>query len=244
MILRRVTLHFRNQEWTAIALDFLIVVVGVFVGLQVSNWSEERADSRREMMYLAALQEDFGSVIAELEGDIARYEEIANSMTLLLDQSRKAEPDITLEQLNKAAGMLTAMEGTPIVSDTYTNLTGSGDLAIIRSQAVKNAMSSFFSKAEVVNLVSNTHELQLVNIFQPYIIDNFDYTTTFKDRSLPMIIGLEPERILTVLPTLGFRNVVAVKWDAVTDIHGLLLSALVEARAVEALLAEELESKQ
>ncbi len=29
MILRRVIAHFRKQEWTAIVLDFLIVVVGV-----------------------------------------------------------------------------------------------------------------------------------------------------------------------------------------------------------------------
>ena len=42
MILRRVIAHFRKQEWTAIALDFLIVVVGVFVGIQVSNWNAAR----------------------------------------------------------------------------------------------------------------------------------------------------------------------------------------------------------
>jgi len=48
MILRRVIKHFRNQEWTAISLDFLIVlivVIGVFVGLQVSNWNDRRAYS-------------------------------------------------------------------------------------------------------------------------------------------------------------------------------------------------------
>jgi hypothetical protein len=37
MILRRVIKHFRNQEWTAIAIDFVIVVFGVFVGIQVAN---------------------------------------------------------------------------------------------------------------------------------------------------------------------------------------------------------------
>ena len=35
MILRRVIKHVRNQEWTAIAIDFVIVVLGVFLGLQV-----------------------------------------------------------------------------------------------------------------------------------------------------------------------------------------------------------------
>jgi len=34
MILRRIIAHFRKQEWTAIGIDFVIVVVGVLVGLQ------------------------------------------------------------------------------------------------------------------------------------------------------------------------------------------------------------------
>lgn len=39
MMLRRVIAHFRRQEWTAIALDFFIVVFGVCIGIQVSNWN-------------------------------------------------------------------------------------------------------------------------------------------------------------------------------------------------------------
>ena len=37
MILRRIIAHWRKQEWTAIGIDFLIVVVGVFLGLQVNK---------------------------------------------------------------------------------------------------------------------------------------------------------------------------------------------------------------
>jgi hypothetical protein len=51
MILRRVIDHFRKQEWTAIFLDFVIVVVGVFVGLQVNNWNEARRDRARAAIY-------------------------------------------------------------------------------------------------------------------------------------------------------------------------------------------------
>lgn len=58
MILRRVIGHFREQEWTAIAIDFLIVVLGVFVGLQVNDWNEARQDRKDERFYLARLQED------------------------------------------------------------------------------------------------------------------------------------------------------------------------------------------
>ncbi len=44
MILRRVISHVRNQEWTAIRLDFLIAVLGVFVGLLVNNWNNARIE--------------------------------------------------------------------------------------------------------------------------------------------------------------------------------------------------------
>jgi len=43
MILRRLTANLRTQNWTAIAIEFLIVVIGVFVGTWVANWNQERA---------------------------------------------------------------------------------------------------------------------------------------------------------------------------------------------------------
>lgn len=44
MILRRVIKHFRKQEWTAIAIDF--VVVGVLISFQVSNRNDARIKLR------------------------------------------------------------------------------------------------------------------------------------------------------------------------------------------------------
>ena len=62
MILRRIITHFRKQEWTAIALDFLIVVTGVFIGIQVSNWNEARSSSRQEGVLIAQLADDLRSM--------------------------------------------------------------------------------------------------------------------------------------------------------------------------------------
>ncbi|GJL92750.1 hypothetical protein [Hyphococcus sp.] len=70
MILRRVIAHFRKQEWTAIALDFLIVVMGVFVGLQVNNWNEARAAEHRKDEIIAALITDLEDAISVQENMI------------------------------------------------------------------------------------------------------------------------------------------------------------------------------
>lgn len=64
MILRRVIAHFRKQEWTAIFLDFVIVVAGVFIGIQVSNWNAARADGVRAHGFLERIRADLGADIA------------------------------------------------------------------------------------------------------------------------------------------------------------------------------------
>ena len=58
MILRRVIEHVRTQNWTAVALDFVIVVVGVFIGIQVSNWNDARADERAYQDAMKRLAEE------------------------------------------------------------------------------------------------------------------------------------------------------------------------------------------
>ena len=42
MILRRFADALRQQNWTAIAIEFALLVLGVFLGIQVSNWNAER----------------------------------------------------------------------------------------------------------------------------------------------------------------------------------------------------------
>jgi len=39
MLLRRITEHVKAQNRAAVALDFCIVVVGVFIGIQGANWN-------------------------------------------------------------------------------------------------------------------------------------------------------------------------------------------------------------
>lgn len=44
MILRRLTQHIKEQNWFAVALDFFIVVVGILIAFQITNWSQVRQD--------------------------------------------------------------------------------------------------------------------------------------------------------------------------------------------------------
>src|SRR6185437_3524936 len=74
MILRRLTANFRRQDWTAVVVELLIVVLGVFIGLQVNNWNEARIDRALEQQYIQRLHDDFALSIKHAESNIANMQ--------------------------------------------------------------------------------------------------------------------------------------------------------------------------
>ena len=66
MLLRRITQHVKAQNWFAVGVDLVIVVIGVFIGIQVSNWNEARLELDRRQEVLTAILEDLTVDIYEL----------------------------------------------------------------------------------------------------------------------------------------------------------------------------------
>lgn len=58
MIFRRIKAHVENENWFAVFIDFCIVVVGVFIGIQVANWNEARSLQAQERSYLLLVHEE------------------------------------------------------------------------------------------------------------------------------------------------------------------------------------------
>ena len=67
MILRRIAHHVREQNWTAIGIDFVIVVVGVFLGIQLGNWNAARAERDRERLLLSELRTELAESVRQLQ---------------------------------------------------------------------------------------------------------------------------------------------------------------------------------
>ena len=74
MILRRLTQSLREQNWTAIAIEFVMLVAGVFLGIQVANWNGQRQERALEADYLARLQRDFAAIDARLVANVTSWQ--------------------------------------------------------------------------------------------------------------------------------------------------------------------------
>ncbi len=79
MLLRRVIAHFRRQKWAAIGIDFVIVVIGVFIGIQVANWNEERGERQRELVLLRELRSELAGAIQKTDSRRKGYELVGRS---------------------------------------------------------------------------------------------------------------------------------------------------------------------
>lgn len=67
MLLRRVIEHVKSQNWTAIFLDFVIVVSGVFIGIQVANYNTTQGERREYEMALERFRQESSTNLVNLK---------------------------------------------------------------------------------------------------------------------------------------------------------------------------------
>jgi hypothetical protein len=214
--------HVRTENWFAVFLDLLVVVVGLFIGLQIDTWWEAQRESRFEGAYLTELREDFELNQSSLESSLADLEKIAQNIVALHEVAALKTPDMSVSELNEKFRSIASMPTFFPVNRAYTNLTGSGDLRLIRSRQLKNALADYYAAAQLTLLVQNTHEMELVQIYEPYMIANLDYAAVQKIpvADFPLPPPLEESSILNVVGTREFRNVLTQKWVITTDLLG------------------------
>jgi len=149
MILRRVIEHFKKQEWTAIAIDFLIVVMGVFIGLQVSNWNEARIERAQERDLLIRLHEDMAESASGQERDLRFFErQIADQAIILaaLDACRVApDDDIAFQRGITTLGYLNPPR---LYRRTIDEIAASGRTDIIRNASLAAELARIVALVE------------------------------------------------------------------------------------------------
>jgi len=147
MLLRRVIDHVKAQNWTAVALDFVIVVVGVFIGIQVSNWNADRALRERANVYLEQLLIDLEADRATGErGAVAAngVDAAANAMLATIEDGSQAATvsDADLMRFLPMAGYAYLPYGNPM---TYNEMISTGGLGLLDSVELKRALGEYYS---------------------------------------------------------------------------------------------------
>jgi hypothetical protein len=145
MRLRRIGAHLKEQNWTAVALDFMIVVVGVFVGLQVNNWNEARHDAVRGDEYLQRIHSDLLADVGALDRRLAFWGDAADYGAAALDFAENGK----LKNGSAWDTLLAFYQASQIwpytISDgTYQELIAAGDLGLVSDSGLRDSLADYY----------------------------------------------------------------------------------------------------
>ena len=161
MILRRMIVHVKEQNWTAIGIDFAIVVVGVFVGMQVSNWNEARVERQLVRGHLSEIAQDLRRHLdfsGELE-DSARmriaavdyiYQEGFGTglptrlvLATVAWEAPPAQP-FPPDQLDHLMGSVNLVRVSVRSANAYQSLMSSGRLGLLRNRELARQIQTYY----------------------------------------------------------------------------------------------------
>jgi len=148
MLLRRVMEHVKAQNWTAVALDFVIVVMGVFIGIQVNNWNEARKDHAAEQRYLVRLHDDIAHNFDISKRLAEGHAHRAATLKMLWEYAEGMRADPPDENSMNSICRWFILPAIRIRSSTYQELVSTGNLTLIRNEEIRWLVQSAYAEHE------------------------------------------------------------------------------------------------
>ena len=156
MILSRISRAIREQNWFAVAIEFLIVILGVVIGFQITAWNAERTARIQEAVILANLEEDFQTLVSETDDVIERTFEIARNATVVVEAiDSGVVPEDRVGQFEEGLISLVWAVQPPQSPSTLQELVSSGGLSRLSDPALRAALARFMERYEAVDGMAN-----------------------------------------------------------------------------------------
>jgi hypothetical protein len=136
MILRRLAENLKQQNWTAIAIEFVLLVLGVFLGIQVANWNVERETKQKAAVFTARLKADlrneafFYQYLIEYNRDVLAAAE--NAVKALTGKAPLSD-----EQLLINAYRATQYKVPQRFRASYDEMISTGNIGLIKDQKLR-----------------------------------------------------------------------------------------------------------
>ena len=174
MLLRSVTQHVKDQNWFAVGVDFVIVVIGVYIGIQVSNWNEERIEVQRGEYFSNRLLEDMQLELSIFEGEAEYYSTVYDYAKRAIELVDVDDPAFDNEFVVSAYNASQYFYGEPARA-TYDELIATGNLYLLENENLRSA--ALFLYNSTVRLRLSTYVLESayrerVRRAMPYDVQN------------------------------------------------------------------------
>lgn len=144
MILRRFTKHITDQNWFAVGLDVLVVITGIFLGMQVSEWNDVKKQNEEGIYHLTALmnfiEKDITDQAEEIKTSTGHMGNTFNAWSILLNDKVKEKDKKAFEKNHMGAFYLWGPKSKPAI---LNRIIEGGKLDMVRSRDIQRAILKF-----------------------------------------------------------------------------------------------------
>ena len=149
MILARISKAVREQNWFAVAIEFVIVVAGVLLAFQFTAWNAQRQNQDRVEQALTRLQLETEQNIAALRQRIEANAARQADQTLMVQVAMRGvvEAEET-ETFERAIAQVMYFSRPPVRQGIYQALEQSGDLSLISDRDLIIALNQYQSRLD------------------------------------------------------------------------------------------------
>jgi hypothetical protein len=146
MMLVKLRKNLAEANFGFLGLEIIVVIVGILIAFQIDRWAQEGREREQEYQYLVRLKEDLQFEIGLMADSIKYVEDRIAAVRLL--QEAVANPQIAIEMPNalaQAVERVTWRSFPNINAYVYTELQSTGNLSLIRSNALRQYMAEYYS---------------------------------------------------------------------------------------------------
>ncbi|MBS0555897.1 MAG: hypothetical protein JSR27_00630 [Proteobacteria bacterium] len=145
MATQRLITRLREHDWLAAAIELAIVVVGILIALQVSNWNQDRLDSARADRYYVRLHADLTSDIAAIDDARAFWSRVTKfgESAMAFSEHRKRVEDSNWKTL-LAFFQASQLYPFELADTTFVEMRTSGALTLVADEGLRKRLADYY----------------------------------------------------------------------------------------------------
>ncbi|MDG1732154.1 MAG: hypothetical protein P8H39_04155 [Thalassotalea sp.] len=166
MISNRFITDLKKQNWVAVISDFLVVVIGILVAMQLSSWEHARNEKQLANEYVALLIDDLKFDQQSAEQTISYYstvQEFGNHALTLWDDKPALSPEKMVIAFYQASNILANNSAV----GSYNALAATGRLGLIGGPALAAKLSGYYAQDLDAIIYHNTQYRMVIRGILP-----------------------------------------------------------------------------
>ena len=141
MILRRASENIRNENWFGVAIEFVLVVLGVFFGILAANWNEERLAKRETAELLNQVDDQMAAFVVYIDS-LDDYYRSAGRYGDRAIAGWRGDPSVSDAEFVIAAYQASQISGVGNNSGTWAAILGAENLRDIDDPLIRHNLSA------------------------------------------------------------------------------------------------------